>query len=208
MKNCRIYLFLLVFGPYTIISCQKEVDGTIDGSIIPTPDNQKPRVGTTWVYQYYWNYGPGNPTNRKNMTHRAQSEETLGGEKWLKIIDVEADTTVYFLNTKDDGLYQYTNSNPYLLCKNPATVNDTYTTFNESEVEVFTVKGVNDTIPTGIGDIPLSKYEGVRSGYKMDILWYNKNAWIVWQYQYKLVPNSPAPIYFLYSKMFIESIVY
>lgn len=142
------------------------------------------------------------------MTHRAQSEEIFGGEKWLKIIDVEADTTVYFLNTKDDGLYQYTNSNPYLLCKNPATVNDTYTTFNKSEVEVFTVKGVNDTIPTGIGDIPLSKYEGVRSGYKMDILWYNKNAWIVWQYQYKLVPNSPAPIYFLYSKMFIESIVY
>ena len=45
----------------------------------------------------------GGPTHSKMFTHRAASEETLGGEKWLKIIDVEMDTVVYFLNTKVDG---------------------------------------------------------------------------------------------------------
>ena len=150
----------------------------------------------------------GGPNHAKMITHRAVSEETLGGEKWLKIIDVEPDTVVYYLNTKTDGLYQYTNNSSNLRCKYPAAVNDTYTTFNAGASEVFTVRGVNDTTATGLGDIPLSKYEGVKTSYIIDVLWYNKNAWIVWQYQYKLVPVSPSPIYFLYSKMFIESIVY
>lgn len=191
-----------------MISCQKEIDGLTDGSIIPPVADQKPKVGTIWTYQYYWYNAPGAPTNAKIVKHRAQSEETLGGEKWLKIVDVETDTVVYYLNTKTDGLYQYTNSNPYLLCKYPAPVNDTYITFNGGSAEFFTVRGVNDTIPTGLGDIPLSKYEGVKNSDIIDLIWYNKNAWIVWQYLYKRVIISPFTVYYLYSKMYIESIVY
>jgi hypothetical protein len=197
----------MILGGCLMSSCQKEIDGTIGGTIVP-PADQQPRVGTLWIYQYYWNNGAGNPTHFKSVSHRAKSEEILGGEKWLKIVDVETDTTVYFLNTKPDGLYQYANSNPYLLCKYPAAVNDSYTTFNGGATEFFTVRGVNDTIPTALGSIPLSRYEGVKTGYIIDVLWYNKNAWIVWQHQYRLVSVSPAPIYYLYSRMFIESIVY
>lgn len=208
MKTCWLYFFVLIVGSFTIISCQKEIDGLTDGSVIPPVADQKPKVGTIWTYQYYWYNAPGAPTNAKIVKHRAQSEETLGGEKWLKIVDVETDTVVYYLNTKNDGLYQYTNSNPYLLCKYPALVNDTYTTFNKGSAEFFTVRGLNDTIPTGLGDIPLSKYEGVKNSDIIDLIWYNKNAWIVWQYVYKRVIISPFTVYYLYSKMFIESIVY
>ena len=208
MKTCYLYFFILIIGASTIMSCQKEVNGLTDGTTTITPADQKPKVGTIWTYQYYWFYGPGQPTHAKIVTYKAQSEEILGGEKWLKIVDMETDTVVYFLNTKVDGLYQFTNNGPNLLCKYPAVVNDTYTTFNGGSTEFFTVRGINDTIPTGIGDIPLSKYEGVKTAYIIDLLWYNKNAWIVWNYKYKLVPVSPSPIYYLYSKMFIESIVY
>jgi hypothetical protein len=209
MNTCCLYFFSLIVGACLLMSCQKEIDGLTDGTIIITPADQKPKVGTTWTYQYNWYNAPGAPTNTKIVTHRAKSEETLAGEKWLKIVDMETDTVVYYLNTKIDGLYQYTNASPYLLCKYPASVNDTYTTFNSGSAEFFTVRGVNDTIPTGLGDIPLSKYEGVKNSDIIDLIWYNKNAWIVWTYQYKRIQLPPSPsIYYLYSKMFIESIVY
>ncbi len=209
MKTCWLYFFSLIVGASLIISCQKEIDGLTDGSIIPPVANQKPKVGTIWTYQYNWFNQPGGPTHTKIVTHRAQSEETLGGEKWLKIVDVEPDTVVYYLNTKTDGLYQYTNSNPYILCKYPAAINDTYNTFNNGSTESFTVRSVNDTTATGIGDIPLSMYEGVKTGDIIDLIWYNKNAWIVWRYLYKRIPLPPsASVYYLYSKMFLESIVY
>jgi len=157
MKTCCLFFFILIIWASAMISCQKEIDGLTDGSIIPPVADQKPRVGTIWTYRYEWYNSPGGATNSKIVYHKAKSEETLGGEKWLKIVDVEPDTVVYYLNTKTDGLYQYTNSNPYLLCKYPAAVNETYTTFNGGSAEFFTVRGVNDTIPTGLGDIPLSK---------------------------------------------------
>ena len=209
MKTCCIFFFILIIGTSTIISCQKEVNGLTDGTTTITPADQKPKVGTIWTYQYNWFNGPGFPTNSKIITHRAQSEVILGGEKWLKIVDQETDTVVYYLNSRIDGLYQYTSANSYLLCKYPAVVNDTYTTFNGGSAEFFTVSGVNDTIATGLGDIPLSKYEGVKNSDIIDIFWYNKNAWIVWAFQYKrnqLPPSSS--VYYLYSKMYIERIVY
>ena len=97
------------------------------------------------------------------LHYKAKSEETIGGEKWLRIVDTDTDTTAYLLNIKTDGLYQYTNNGSYLLCKYPAAVNDMYTTFNDGSAETFTVRGVNDTLATGIGDIPLSYYEGVKT---------------------------------------------
>ncbi|MBL7700894.1 MAG: hypothetical protein JNM14_01480 [Ferruginibacter sp.] len=209
MKIRGIKIFILVAGLLTILSCQKEIDGTNGGTIVP-PADQKPKVGTTWTYYYYWWNSPGGLTNSKIITHIAKSEETLGGEKWLKIVDVETDTTVYYLNTKVDGLYQYINSTPFLLCKYPASVNDSYLTFFGGTNELFTVKNVNDTTATGIGAIPLNKYEGVFDAFIKDILWYNKNAWIVWRQQYKklVFANPPNTVIYLQSSMYINSIVY
>ena len=199
--------FILITVLILLVSCQKEVDGTLTGVINPT--DQKPKVGTTWTYSYYWYNSPGGATNSKTVTHTAKSEETIGGEKWLKIVDVETDTLVYYLNTKSDELYQYTNNNSYLLCKYPAVINDTYTSFNGGSAEIFTVRGVNDTTATGIGNIPLSKYEGVKGGDIIDVIWYNKYSWIVWKYQYVrkiYVPTGSA--YYLINKMFLNKIVY
>jgi hypothetical protein len=92
-----------------------------------------------------------------------------------------------------------------------AVINDTYTTFNTGTVEDFTVREVDITTATGLGDIPLSKYEGVKPGYPniIDVIWYNKNSWVTWKKLYKLVPVAPnPPVYFMYSRMLIENIVY
>jgi hypothetical protein len=201
-------LFILITSLTLLVSCQKEIDGTIaGGGTNPNPADQKPKVGTTWTYQYLFYNSAGGMTNSKIIYHKAKSEETIGGEKWLKIVDVETDTTVYYLNTKTDGLYQYTNNNAYLLCKYPAAINDTYNTFNGGAVEDFTVRGVNDTTATGIGNIALSKYEGVKIGIVIDLIWYNKNAWVVWKYQYRYLA-PPLYAYYISSKMHLESIVY
>ena len=206
MKTCLFYFFGLITGAFSILSCQKEIDGSITGGVI-VPANQKPKPGTTWTYNYYTYYSYGGVATSKIITHKAKTEETFGGEKWLNIVDVGADTTVYFLNTKAGGLYQYSNSNSYLLCKYPAVLNEMYTSFNDGSAEDFTVKGVNDTLPKGIGDIPLNYYEGVKTGFLIDLIWYNNNAWIIWEYRYFKGP-PPANRYYLYSKMFIDKIVY
>jgi len=209
MKTWSLYFFILIIGASSIISCQKEIDGLIDGTnpVVITP-NQKPKVGTTWTYRYEWFNSPGGLPNTKTVYHKAKSEETLGGEKWLKIVDVETDTVVYYLNTKTDGLYQYTNNNPYIVCKYPAAVNDTYTTFFDGGTEDFTVRGVDDTLATGVGDIPLTKCEGVKNGFIIDVLWYNKNVWVAWKYQYKRIAFFPPGIYYIYTRMYIDKIVY
>jgi hypothetical protein len=211
MKACCLYFFLLIVGASTIVSCQKEIDGMLNGNPVNPADNRKPKVGTTWTYNYSWWNSPGGITNSKLITHKAMSEETLGGEKWLKIVDVETDTVVYYLNTKADSLYQYANSSPNLVCKYPAAVNDSYTTFFEGTAnELFTVRGVNDTTATGIGNIPLTKYEGVTDTYIKDVLWYNKNAWIVWKFKYKrlVFTNPPNIVYYLLNRMYLDNIVY
>ena len=140
-----------------IISCQKEVDGTIlsGGGGTPAP-NQKPKVGTTWTYRYYIYHQDGSLYQSFILTYKAKSLDTLGGETWLRIIDVDADTTVYYLKNKADGLYQYANSASNLFCKDPASLGDSYTTYNEGGPENFIVKGVKDTLPTGMGDIPVN----------------------------------------------------
>lgn len=206
----RVKLFLRLLILFTaaspLFSCQKEIDGLTNGVVI-TPVNQKPKLGTIWTYSYYTYHSYGGIATSKIVTHKAKTEETFGGEKWLNIVDVDADTTVYFLNTKTGGLYQYTNSNSYLLCKYPAAINDTYNTFNGGAFEDFTVKGVNDTLATGIGSVPLNYYEGVKSGYLIDLIWYNDNAWIVWKTVWRKLP-PPGTAYYKFSSMFIDNIVY
>ncbi|MFZ1305917.1 MAG: hypothetical protein WAR80_08755 [Ferruginibacter sp.] len=211
-KTGFLNFLVLILVTCTIVSCQKEIDGTSGGgTVIPVPSDQKPKVGTTWTYRYEWYNTPGGLVNTKMVYHKAKSEETLGGEKWLKIVDIETDTVVYYLATKNDGLYQYTNNNSYLLCKYPASVNDTYTTFNTGTVENFTVRTVDETIATGLGDIKLTKYEGVKPSDPrvIDVIWYNKNSWITWRWLYKLFPVAPnPPVYVLYSRLYIDNIVY
>jgi hypothetical protein len=213
MRTKLAYLsFLVITGMTILVSCQKEIDGTIipgGGGGGGNPANQFPRLGTTWTYRYEWYNTPGGPTNTKVINHKAKTEETLGGETWLKIVDVETDTTVYYLKIRNDGLYQYTNNASYLFFKYPATVGDFYSTYNGGGPEDFTVRSMNDSVSTGIGRIPLSNYEGVKGGYIIDVYQYNKNAWIVWQFRYILVPVPPfPPVYTLYSRLFLENIVY
>ena len=210
MRTKFFHLSLLLITTFTLlVSCQKEIDGTIVGGGGVTPANQFPKVGTIWTYRYEWYNVPGGATNSKYVYHRAQKDTTLGGESWLKIIDVDADTTVYFLKTKPDGLYQYTNSAAYMLCKYPATIGDSYSTFNGGSAEVFTVRGVNDSTATGIGFIPLSKYEGVKSGQIIDVLWYNKYSWLTWKFQYKYFCDQQGNCeYYLKNRHYIDNIVY
>jgi hypothetical protein len=203
-KNTKLSL-ILSLATLLFLSCQKELDGLVEGVIVPVI--LKPKVGTVWTYYYYTYYSYGGVATSKALKYKAKTEETIGGEKWLRIVDVDTDTTVYLLNTKAGGLYQYTNSNSYLLCKYPAVLNEAYNTFNEGGTEDFSVKGVNDSLATGIGIIPLNYYEGVKGGDIIDLLWYNTNAWIIWKIQYKR-GAAPAFRYYLYSKMFIDKIVY
>ena len=203
MKTCCLYLLSIIIVASATISCKKD-----DGTVPVTPVDQKPKVGTIWTYNYNWYNSLGGPTQSKVIYHKAVSEETLGGEKWLKIVDVETDTLVYYLNTKADGLYQYTNNNAYLLCKYPAVVNDTYNTFNGGSAETFTVKKVNDTIITAIGNIASNYYEGVKNAEIIDLIWYNKNTWMVWKHLYIRVGVPPVTQYYLKSQMYIVNIVY
>lgn len=207
MKTSWSYFLLLIFGAGTILSCQKEINGLYDGGSTTDPVNQTPKVGTIWTYRHTTYHVLGSVVSSKVIYHKAKSEETLGGEKWLKIVDVDTDTTVYYLNIKAAGLYQYTNNNSFLFCKYPAALNDTYNTFNDGSTEDFTVKGVNDTLPTGIGDIPANYYEGVKGGYLIDRIWYNKNAWIVHRVIWRKKPD-PSVAYYRYSTMYIDNIVY
>ncbi len=192
-----------------IISCQKEVDGTIlsGGGGTPAP-NQKPKVGTTWTYRYYIYHQDGSLYQSFILTYKAKSLDTLGGETWLRIIDVDADTTVYYLKNKADGLYQYANSASNLFCKDPASLGDSYTTYNEGSPENFIVKGVKDTLPTGIGDIPVNYYEGFKSSVLIDLVWYNEYAWIVRKSQYRNRSLIPPPFWYKYSTLFLDKIVY
>lgn len=200
------FLFLIVLSALILASCQKEIDGTVFSGGV-NPATQKPKVGTTWTYRYYIYHQDGSLYQSFIMTHKAKSEDTLGGEKWLNVIDVDADTTVYFLNVKADGLYQYANNTANLFCKYPATIGDSYNTFNEGAAENFIVRGVKDTLPTGIGDILTNYYEGYKSNILIDLVWYNNNAWIVRKTQYRN-RSLITPSFYKYSTLFLDQIVY
>ncbi len=206
MKLLSTYRFLFVLVLFFLFtSCQKELEGLSNGTV--TPANQKPKLGTVWTYNFNLWYSTGGLNYSKTITHKAKSEETLGGEKWLKIVDMETDTTVYYLNTKTGGLFQFANNSSNLFCKYPAVLNETYTSFNDGSSEDFTVKGVNDSIATGIGTVPVNYYEGVKAGDIIDLIWYNDNAWVLWRTVYRKRP-PPSGQYYRYSTMFIGSIVY
>lgn len=197
------YFLVLPAAVLLFFSCQKETGNGGGGN---NTNTQKPKVGTTWTYTYYTYYPNGGLDKTATLTYRATSEETLGGEKWLKITHAGPDTVVYYLREKTDGLYQYANNNAWLLCKNPASVNETYTSFNSGSSEDFKVLAVNQTLPTNLGDIKANNYEGRKSGNLIDLIWFNANAWIVQHTVYRKFAG--ATDYFKYSDLFITSIVY
>ncbi|MBL0146011.1 MAG: hypothetical protein IPP48_09795 [Chitinophagaceae bacterium] len=184
------------------MSCQKE--SNIDNPVVVT---STPRLGTLWTYRYLIYNQDGSLSSNQTITHKAKSEIMLGGEKWLNIVDVIPDTTVYLLNTKTGGLYQYTNNGSNLLCKFPAALNDTYTTFNEGVLENFTVKSVNEILPTGIGDIPVNYYEGIKNSVLIDLIWYSDKAWIVRKTQYRN-RSVITPVFYKYYTFYLDSITY
>ncbi len=207
MKTGISSFSILIIVMLFTASCQKELDGSGAGGGPIVPVSQKPKLGTTWTYYYYRYHSYGGVAEAKIMIHKAKTEETLGGEKWLNVVDMATDTTVYFLNIKTGGLYQYANNSSNLFCKYPAVVNDTYTTFNSGSTEDFTVKGVNDTLQTGIGDVPANYYEGFKVGKLIDLVWYTDNAWIVRRLVYRVLP-SPIPVYYLHTALYIDNIIY
>lgn len=198
-------LFIVFFCGVLFTSCQKQIDGLLSSTV--APPKQKPKVGTTWTYRYYVYHQDGSLYTTAVVTHRAKTEVNLGGEAWLEIVDVAADTTVYFLNEKSGGLYQYSNNSANLFCKFPAVVNDTYNTFNEGSAETFTVKAANDTLPTGIGDIPANYYEGVKGTQLIDLIWYNEHAWIVRKTQYRN-RSILTPFFYKHYTFFLDAINY
>jgi hypothetical protein len=202
MRNRSVFKGGLVITTLIIvlISCQKENDGG------GTPVSQKPKVGTTWTFSYYTYYTTGGVATFKIVTWKAVSEETLAGEKWLKINELGVDTTVYFLREKSDGLYQYVNGAANLLCKNPASVNETYTSYNRDSIEVFKVLGAGINLATNLGDIKVNFYEGRKSVNLIDEIWFNANAWIVWHQFYRKFPLGY--VYYKYSAFFIRDITY
>ncbi|MBL0180912.1 MAG: hypothetical protein IPP96_00980 [Chitinophagaceae bacterium] len=201
-------LFLLVLSGILFLSCQKEIDGSLaPGFTPPTPTNLKPRLGTTWTYRYYIYHQDGSLYQARIMTLKAKTEDTIAGEKWLNVVDVDKDTTVWLLQSKTDGLYQYANNASNLFCKEPAVIGDNYTTFNEGAAENFIVRGVKDTLPTGIGDIPTNYYEGYKSTILIDLVWYNNNAWIVRKLQYRN-RSRLTPFWYKYSTLYLDQIIY
>jgi len=183
-----------------LASCQKENGG--GGAQV----SQKPKVGTTWTFSYYTYYTNGGVATSKTITWKAVSEETIGGEKWLRINELGVDTTVYLLREKSDGLYQYANNTSNFYCKYPASVNDSYTSFNAGSSENFTVLGAGVTLATNIGDIKVNFYEGRKSGNLIDEIWFNANAWIVKHQLYRKFPLGVD--YYKYSALFIRDITY
>lgn len=183
-----------------LASCQKEAGGGNNNT-----NNQKPKVGTTWIYRYYTYYVNGGLATSGTMTHKAKNVETIGGETWLNVVDIATDTTVYKLREKSDGLHQYTNSNSYLFCKNPATLNETYSTYNKGVPEDFTVKKVRDSLDTDIGKVLTNYYEGFVGGEIKDEIWFNANAWIVRHQTYR---KPPLGTNYRYTALFLQSITY
>ncbi|MEP7254380.1 MAG: hypothetical protein ABI666_01325 [Ferruginibacter sp.] len=201
-----VFTFILFAGGSLLSSCQKEINLTTGSGSPATPVNQKPKVGTVWTYLYTKYYSFGGVFSIATVVYKAASEETLGGEKWLKVIDQATGATVYLLNEKTGALYQYTNNSSNLFFKYPAVVNDSYSTYNSGSSEDFTVKEVNVTLSTGLGDIVVNHYEGSSGGSLKEELWYNENVWIAWQYVY-FQPPFGAPL-FRISTLFLQTITY
>jgi len=155
-----------------LVGCNKS------GGNTPPPPS-KPGMGTTWTYRYTKFTAIGDISARYNITYKVTTEQTVNGVKWYGVTD-SVGNIVRMLGVKSDGLYQIINNNPYLLCKDPAAVGDSYIGRNENGDITYTVKQVGVEIGTqGAGDQTVNRYEGIVNGLTKDMIWYNPTAWIV-----------------------------
>ena len=203
MRTITSTLTILLFfaGSFCLlISCQK-------GSGNNNPVNQKPRVGSKWVYRYSTYHAYGGLINSYNITYRATAMETLGGEEWLKIVDTATGTAVFYLKEKSDGLYQYINNNSYLMCKYPAAVNDTYAGHTGTVAADYLVRNLNEMQAFGvIGDLTLTYYEGLLGTETVDKLWYNARVWLAQRYIYIKPPLGSN--YYRSASLIIQDFIY
>ncbi|MBI3138339.1 MAG: hypothetical protein HYZ15_07125 [Sphingobacteriales bacterium] len=171
-------LFILLMFPLLLffVSCKKDKQPDAPTS---------PRVGTSWTYTYKTFNASGTLSTTSSIRYRAISEETLAGEKWLKLVD-SVNNPVFLLRVRANGLNQYANNAAQLLCKDPASVNDAYTSYNEGSDEDFTVTHVNLQLDLPYFNAIVTRYTGQRAGQTDDILWYNKNLWLAKMEKYVL----------------------
>lgn len=167
----RPCLVVTVSSLLILFSCKKESNAP------PVPDS--PRLGTKWTYQYKTFDGGGMLADTYIFSYRATNEVNLGGETWLNITD-SLGATFFMLRLKPDGLYQYANNNAQLLCKDPATVGESYISYNDGADETFTVYSLNTLInlPYPTNNVYVNIYNGEKAGILEDIIWYNKDLWI------------------------------
>jgi hypothetical protein len=82
-------------------SCKKSSDSGTGG----TTADQKPKVGTIWTYRYYVYNSPAAGSgihSTEVLNYKAKNEVVLGGEKWLNIVNMATDTTIFILNEKQE----------------------------------------------------------------------------------------------------------
>ncbi|PWT95471.1 MAG: hypothetical protein C5B52_17765 [Bacteroidetes bacterium] len=169
MKRFIFFLFIC----WSISSCSKSNSGSVN-----TPPANGPQVGTKWTYVLEKFDGSGNLNSTTNVVYTAVSEQTIGSDKWLAVTD-PGGSTVFLLSKKADGLYQYTGAAGALICKDPASVNDTYTSKIDGKDEIFTVISKDTTIHVPYGDQKVYNYRGDVDGQTQDLIWYKSSAWFV-----------------------------
>jgi hypothetical protein len=193
-------LLLASAGLSLIVSCSKEGNNT------PNPNNQKPRVGSKWVYRFTTYHAGGGVNTQVNVTYRATSMETLGGESWLKIVDSASGNLLFYLKEKSDGLYHYINNNAYLLCKNPAAVNDTYNGYSGTVTTDYTVTSINQMLAFGVlGNLSVNHYTGMSGGETVDQVWYNSRVWVAQRFMYT---KPPLGSYYRNASLIIQDFIY
>jgi hypothetical protein len=143
-----------------------------------TPARTEVSLGTQWTYRYKKFDAVGVINKTFTVKYKVSSEQMIGSDKWFVITD-STQAALFVLIKKADGLYHFTSNSPHLLCKFPATVNDTYTSYNNGEDELITVKEVGSTVTVPKGDIVVNRYEGEQGAIIKDIIWYNPDFWFV-----------------------------
>lgn len=194
--SVKYYALLSLISCLLLLSCKKE-----NTPAAPT----SPEVGTSWTYIYKTSSASGTLSTTSTIRYRAISEETLGGEKWLKLVD-SASNPVFYLKVKNGGLYQYANNASQLLCKDPAVVNDAYTSYNGTANEDFVVTNTNFIVDLPYFNATVTRYTGSRAGNVNDILWYNKDLWLAKMEKY--VQNTFTGVWHIDKRWELSEIQY
>ena len=142
------------------------------------PERTKPMLGTKWTYWYKKYDAVGVFDKGFRVIYTASAEQTVNNQTWLVITD-STQTPLFLLSQQADGLYHQVNNTPYLLCKFPAAVNDTYNSFNRGDDEIITVKETGITVNVPKGDMVCNRYEGEQGNVVRDVMWYNPDVWFV-----------------------------